>query len=766
MRRCRVEVFGLVQGVGFRPFVYRLAVKYRLTGLVSNTRGGVVIEIQGNESENKAFLNDLVATKPEASVIESLRTTEIPLQSGPTFRIVPSLSNGPDSTAMPHDLAPCNECIQEMLDRQNRRYRYPFITCNDCGPRFTIAEDLPFDRQNTAMLPFVLCATCELEYGTPENRRFHAQTISCPSCGPQLAYHNHGKNFASEEALSEAVRVINAFGIIGVKGVGGYQLVCLARSSAAIKLIRQFKNRMLKPFAVMAPGISSVESLCVLNTEERHALVSGVAPIVLLYRKCDASDEGFVCNAVAPSIPTLGVMLPSSPLHHLLARDTGEWLLVTSANRRGDPMITDDDEARRELAGIADGILYHNRQIVHLADDSVVRVAGAQRIVLRHARGLAPTEIRLDGGTSCGIGYGGDSKAAFAIHLANRCILGQHLGDLESRRACAVFEKERKSFEKIYGLDARNAIVACDTHSSYGSNRLALQRTDRVEEVYHHHAHLESLIAEKTFSGKALGAVCDGTGLGPDGSIWGGEFFLVDGKERRRVGSLLPFRLVGGEAAIKDLRRIALGMLYETYGEKCFNHPFVTDSFTIAERSLLEIAFERSINTPYTSSLGRLFDGLAALVGLLSASDYEAQAPMALEALARDAQDAEPLPVRWLRDSSGLWRWDWRNIVPFALEACSAEGMRCRFSAAFHATVVKVAHDLALQFDSSTVLLTGGVFQNAALVKLFQEILPSAGLAVICHNRIPPGDGGLALGQVAATLRREKEPCASVYLGR
>ena len=750
-----IEISGLVQGVGFRPFVFQLASKHRVFGNVRNTLGGVSIEAQADEVVLDTFLLELRNKAPEASHIQSIAISELAPKEEDKFRIEESSTDHTNTTSMPHDRAPCRKCLQEFYDKGNHRYRYPFITCNNCGPRFTIAEALPFDRHNTTMRSFVLCSSCRSEYSDPTNRRFHAQTVSCPKCGPQLVFKTGESAFVEEAALSKTIDLIKKGGLVAVKGVGGYQLICSALAQDSIARIRRFKTRKLKPFAVMAPNTSEVESLCHVSSSEKELLCCPVAPVVLLYVKNRDNFIKKIHGDIAPSLSTLGIMLPPSPLHHLLVQESGSWLVVTSANRRGEPMHYINDEVTEELNDVVDGILHHNRQILHLADDSVIRFADKQMIVLRHARGLAPSEVSFDHEKFCGLGIGGHTKSAFALALENRFILSQHIGDLDSRRACDVLMREVKSFEKIYKADERIAQIACDAHSAYSSTKLAAKCRNDYQTVLHHEAHLESLIAEHGFSGRALGVVCDGTGIGEDGTIWGGEFFLVDGNQRKRIGSLLPFRLPGGDSAVKEPRRSALGMIYETYGDAASTHPLVTSSFRGDEVSLLFPAMKRNINTPQTSSLGRLFDGFAALSGLLSIADYEAQAPLALEALAHEITEINPFPVVWKLDTKGIWRWDWRNLVTFATEARSSHIARSKFSAAFHATIVQASHELAEKHDVNTLLLTGGVFQNAYLVSRFQQ-RSSSKLFVITHNRIPPGDGGLALGQIAAVRQRGK----------
>ena len=764
MTRYRIEIAGIVQGVGFRPFVYRLALAHSLVGCVRNTTEGVVIEVQGAPEKLQAFGQALTAGSPVAARLDSISYKEIPAADDKLFCIESSELQGERTASIPRDRAPCSFCLDEFYDPGNRRFHYPFITCNDCGPRFTITEGLPFDRRHTTMRDFSLCEACRNEYADPSNRRFHAQTNSCPQCGPELSMSRSVNGVlgstTGEKAFQEALEILKNGGFLAIKGVGGYQLVCSAKSSGGIERIRHYKQRNLKPFALVAPTLSDVTRFCHVSAAEAQFLSSPVAPVMILYIKNLVSRVTSIHENVSPNLKTLGVMLPNNPILHRLVRDSGHWLVVTSANLRGEPMHTDDALVACDLASIVDGILSHNRSIAHVADDSVVRFAGDKMIVLRHARGLAPAEIKLNDSKDESryvVGFGGHSKSSFALAMGRRCILSQHIGDLDSQRAYDVFMHELQSFEKMFGMNSKSKIIACDAHSQYGSSILASKQRLPLQTVFHHEAHLASLLAEKGFEGRALGFVCDGTGLGRDGSIWGGEFFVVDGSNCHRVGSLLPFRLPGGELAIRDPRRSALGLLYKSFGQEAFEHPFTQRVFEDSERAMLTAAITREINAPLTTSLGRLFDGLAVLSGTCLVSEYEAHAAMELESIARDCFGAEcdGFSINWIRGESGHWYWDWRNVIGFAEEAAGNAGARSRFASMFHNTVVNAVGDLSRRLNIDTVLLTGGVFQNALLVERASKILGAAHVTVLTQEVIPPGDGGLALGQVASIAMRE-----------
>lgn len=770
MKRYGIHVAGLVQGVGFRPFLHRLAAEHRIHGSVRNTCDGVLVDAEGASSSLLSFLSAIRDRAPTCARIDMISVSSQPLAGVSDFTIVPSDAKqrhgGEAVTSVPKDLAPCKACLREMHDPRNRRYCYPFITCNMCGPRYTIAEHLPFDRHHTAMADFPMCTACTMEFTSTHDRRFHAQTISCPDCGPRLSWSSEESSESGAQAFTAALAAVRGGGVIAVKGVGGYHLICLARDAAAVERIRRLKDRPMKPLAVMAPDFQAVQSTCEVDPLAAAWLQGPVAPIVLLERKAGIPDD-FVSSYVAPMTSNLGVMLPSSPLYHLFASELKEWLVVTSANQSGAPTAICEEKVRVWTGHRIEGILSHNRRITHLADDSVVRPADSSyppqvdhdaMIIVRHGRGLAPTEVQARSHVSKdGVAVGAHQKAAFALRVGQKIVLSPYLGDWDHADTKEAFVRELSTVSALYGFEARHVahveVLACDAHPHYGSSVFAHERHPAVRRVQHHAAHLEALIVERAFVGKALGVVWDGTGLGDDGTIWGGEFFLVDGDERERVASIKKVPLWGGEKAIREPRRVALGLLWEAYSHQVKDVPSWREKTSERERAFLPMAYGLEEGIVSTSSMGRLFDGMAALLGIDTPSYYEAQSAMALEALAREGKGWGALATSWERDDQGLLRWDWCELVRRAASSTTREE-RAQVAGLFHATLARVISELAHIVEVDTVLLTGGVFQNALLMRLSAQECSHRHLKFIHHTAVPPGDGGLALGQLSCAERR------------
>lgn len=758
MKRFRLEISGLVQGIGFRPHVCRLAQRYGVAGFVQNSRGGLSLEVEGFDTDVKLFLQNLRGEAPAAAHIDSWHCEEMTPMGAREFRIRESDLNPGGGAAMPKDRAPCEHCMDEFWDPTNRRFLYPFITCDSCGPRFTIADELPFDRERTCMSVFTLCEICQREYEDPKDRRFHAQTISCRDCGPQLSLRGaNEKEVLGTDALTAANELLDNGGLLVVKGIGGYQFVCRADNTQSIARIRQFKRRPKKPLALMATNIAQIRDWCKLSSFEIEQLRSPAAPIVVLEQdlgRRSAKSKG-IAETLAPSLGTLGWMLPPTPFHHFLMRERNVPLVVTSANLPGEPMIGKEEEALK-LAQWLDGtVLTHNRGIVHIADDSVLKCTDMDRIIIRLGRGLAPTEIGRVSGDDQDIilGVGGHLKSAFAIGVGPRFILSQHIGDLDNPAALSLLRQEVQFFTEIYGKKGQQERLGLDAHPSYGSRPLAEELGWPKVNVFHHEAHLAGLLAEKGASGRVLGVVADGSGLGRDGDIWGGEFFLADSSQMERVGSILPFPLLGGEKAVREPRRSAFGMLTVAKEMDWDIQPFVVKHFSAWERDWIKNSLTVRAQCPMTSSLGRVFDAVAALLGLNLKSGYEAEAAMQLEDRARLglAQDPQPLPMEvvWRQEPDGLWRWDWRNIVHWLVKTEWDSRTLASASAKFHRTVTEVIRQMAQRFQVSTVAASGGVFQNAVLVQMLRRVLNEDSISLLIHDDIPPGDGGLALGQVA-----------------
>jgi len=696
-----------VQGVGFRPFVYRLARQLGLTGFVSNDGKGVQIEVQGERTHD--FVDQLRNGGPPLAEIQALEATQVQDGAFSEFEIRGSATTDAPTAVLLADTTPCEACLSEMRDESDRRHGYPFLNCTDCGPRFSIVESLPYDRPRTTMREFALCDECRTEYEDPNDRRFHAQPTACSRCGPQLA----GK---LELAPGE---------ILALKGLGGYQLLCDARDEDAVQRLRARKHREEKPLAVMVRDIAMARELVEVSPTAEELLSSRAGPIVLLPRL------GRVAPSVAPGNPRLGVMLPSTPLHHLLFETVDYPLVATSGNRSDEPICIDDDEARERLGEIADRFVTHNRPIARHIDDSVVTIVDGARYPLRRARGYAPRPVHLPRAPSI-LALGGHLKNTIALAVEDQAFLSQHIGDLDTAEARAAFESVIRDFLDMYA--AQPAIVAHDMHPDYASTHWWHDnRFEAVEvAVQHHHAHLASCLAENHHEGPALGVIWDGTGYGPDGSIWGGEFLLGDARGYERVAHFKPFRLPGGDAAAREPRRSALALGVEPQG-----------AFTDAEVATLRQMIERGTHAPWTTSAGRLFDGVAAILGLKQRSVFEGQAAMLLEWIADPYETGRySMPIR-----DGVI--DWAPAVA-ALDADPAIA-----SARFHNTLVEVIVEVAHEVGCSTVALSGGCFQNLRLVETAIQRLQSEKFTVLIHREVPPNDGGIALGQLAVAAATE-----------
>ncbi len=702
--RRRYRARGVVQGVGFRPFVYRLACAHGLAGYVLNDGDGVLIEVEGRQIDR--FALDLRSKAPPLARIESL-TSEVmdPLGEG-EFSIVESVASG-HTALIPPDVATCDECLRELFDPADRRYRYPFINCTQCGPRFTIVRAVPYDRPNTTMAGFPLCPDCRREYEDPLDRRFHAEPIACPVCGPQLSM-----------PLAEAVAVLDEGGILAVKGLGGYHLACDAADEDAVARLRARKHREAKPFAVMSdqPGL-----LVLVNKAELKLLRSRERPIVLLRRVPGAP----VAESVAPGSPWLGVMLPYSPLHHLLYRDFGGALVMTSGNLSDEPIAFEDEEARRRLGGIADAFLSHDRPIHRRCEDSVVR----RSFPIRRSRGFAPSPLPLTTSRPL-IAVGAELKSTFCVATDDAAYLSPHLGDLDSEAAYRAFVDDLELYLDMLGV--RPETIACDLHPEYLATKWAHEQGLPLVEVQHHHAHAASCLAEHREAGPALALVFDGTGLGTDGSLWGGELLRCDLETFERLAWLDPVPLPGGEAAIRQPWRVAAAQLERA------GLPVPWPDWALVRESL-------KANAPLSSGMGRLFDAVAAVLGFHGEATYEGQAAIELEQLAGETP-ADPWPWRFGRSTE-------------LVTQCYLESERGRdpawIAASFHETVAASAVTACAETATSeTVVLSGGTFQNVRLLRSTRERLEALGFRVLTHRLVPPNDGGISYGQAAIAARR------------
>ena len=751
-QRLRLDVTGAVQGVGFRPFIHRLAVSEGLGGFVRNTGDGVWLEVEGPVPAIDRFLARLDAEIAPPAVIYERQEGRLPARDESDFVITPSLRSGQRSAVVLPDLATCPECLKESFDPGNRRYRYPFTTCVHCGPRYSILEALPYDRVRTTMRCFPMCAACLAEYEDPRSRRFHAETNACPHCGPQLALWNamggvlatkHEAALAAADALCQGL-------IVGLKGLGGFQLLVDAGNDAAVRRLRERKRRPAKPFAIMVPTLADATAVAAVSVEEKQLLCSAAAPIVLLRARL---KPALIASSVAPANPLIGVMLPYTPLHHLLMAELRRPIVATSGNRGDEPIVTDEGAALQSLDGLADLFLVHDRPILRPVDDSVVRVIAGRATMLRRARGYAPLPLANPFGTASGLALGGHQKNTVALAKDNQIVLGPHIGDLGDAETRAAFVRSVKGMSALY--DVQPEFVASDAHPDYYSTHFADGFGLPVRKVPHHLAHVLAGVVDNGLDGPVLGVAWDGTGYGGDGTIWGGEFLAIDGARYRRAAHLRPFRLPGGEVAIREPRRAALGALRAIFGDRALAMMDLCPvaAFAPAERRVLATMLARGVNSPLTSSVGRLFDAVAAILGFCQNTSFEGQAAMAVEFAADRAMSANLLASPTIADEHGTLVIDWRPVLATMVQASREDVPPEDQAAAFHEALVEAIVAVATRVGMRRVLLTGGCFQNARLTERTVGRLRKAGFEPYWHHRVPPNDGGLAVGQAAFVTR-------------
>jgi hydrogenase maturation protein HypF len=798
-KRLRIEIRGAVQGVGFRPYVYRLATELALAGWVINDTRGVFIEVEGDETALARFLERLPNDKPPRAIIHSIDSEWLDAIGYSQFAIRHSDEAGAKTVLVLPDIATCDDCLREVFDVRDRRARYPFTNCTNCGPRFSIIEALPYDRPNTTMRHFTMCPDCQREYDDPRNRRFHAQPNACPVCGPKfkvqsskfkvsskLKVENLEPQTSNLEPIAHTARLIAQGYIIAVKGLGGFLLMADARNAETLARLRELKPRRDKPFALMARDLAQARTLVEIDAQAEALLTSPEAPIVLLRRKPNAP----VAENVAPGNPYLGVMLPYTPLHHLLLREVDFPVVATSGNLSDEPICTDENEALERLGHIADFFLIHNRPIARHVDDSVMTIMLGEPRFLRRARGYAPLPILLARDIPTILAVGAHLKNTIALSVRNQVFISQHIGDLETPEAMNAFERVIADFLKLY--EATPVAIAHDLHPDYLSTRWVREQVSgfkfqvansqsatlnlKLEAVQHHHAHLAACLAEN-HAARALGVTWDGTGYGTDGTIWGGEFLLGDAKDFARVAHLRPFRLPGGEVAVKEPRRVALALLWELYGDAALERDDLAPirAFTRAERRTLAQMLARGINAPVTTSAGRLFDGVAALIGLHQRVSFEGQAAMALE-YAADVTVAEGYAIavrRVLADKetrrqgdtgsespnhlvtlSPCHLLDWQLLLESVLADLARGVERGIIAARFHNALVEAIVAVAREIGEENVALSGGCFQNRWLTERAATRLAHAGFRVLLHRYVPPNDGCISLGQVVVAAAK------------
>jgi hydrogenase maturation protein HypF len=763
----KIHITGIVQGVGFRPFVYGLASRYELNGWVRNTSAGVDIEVDGEQGVLDAFVKALRDEAPPLSRIDDLSASFQAPNGFRSFDIIHSEAVEGAFQPISPDVSVCPDCLRELFDPSDRRYRYPFINCTNCGPRFTIIKDIPYDRPKTTMAPFTMCPDCEKEYSDPLNRRFHAQPVACPVCGPQITFERSNVQTSTRDDAILATRRALANGeIVAIKGLGGFHLACDATNAGAVSELRRRKLRVDKPFALMMPDVETIEQHCYVNDAERELLQSGAKPIALLKRRFDSP----IAKECAPGQDTLGVMLPYTPLHYLLLEKAAGFpdaLVMTSGNLSEEPIATDNEEARTRLATLADAFLMHDRDIHIRCDDSVVRVfpnrqskainRKSEIYPIRRSRGYSPFPVKLPWKVPPLLAVGPELKNTFCITNKNYAFLSHHIGDMENYETLQSFEQGVEHFERLFRV--KPEVIAYDLHPNYLATRYALQRAEQENlptvGVQHHHAHIAACVAEHGLDGSrpVIGLAFDGTGYGEDGAIWGGEVLVADYKSYERAYHLEYFPLPGGDAAIKKPARTALALLW-SLGLDWDDRLASVAEFCAEDRTTLRTQLERKINTPMTSSMGRLFDAAASLAGVRQSVNYEAQAAIEFEALADDTE-------------GGLYPFEWeqdRIQVGSAVEALIADVLAGipipSISAKFHNGLAQLALDICRNLRVTTsiseVALSGGVWQNITLLRRTLSLLQADDFVVYIHHQVPTNDGGLSLGQAAIAAARMK----------
>jgi hydrogenase maturation protein HypF len=754
---------GSVQGVGFRPSVVRLAMEGGLVGWVRNAPAGVQIQAQGLAAAVDIFVAGIEALPRPAHVAELTRECIGPVDGEDRFVIRESDQEGAPAPSIPPDLAMCAACEHEVLDPEARRSGYPFTTCTACGPRYTIFQAFPFDRERTAMVAFPLCPDCMVEYTNPADRRYHAQAVACPVCGPRLRLLDaDGSERPTDDPIADAAAALREGAIVALKGLGGFQLLVDARSDAAVLRLRERKGRAGKPLALMFPSLADLRSACAVEPEEEELLTGPAAPIVLLVPRPEAA----IAPSVHPGVPRTGAMLPTTPLHRLLCDRFGGPLVCTSGNRSDEPICRDADEALARLSRIADLLLDHDRPVLRPVDDSVVRVVQGAPLLMRRARGWAPEPIRLPSGGAPVLALGAHLKNTTALCIEDQAVLSPHVGDLDDRLTVERFEEVTDELVRCFGVQPE--AIACDMHPDYTSTRYAEELARRWElplvRVQHHHAHIAAVALEHDLRGPVLGLAWDGTGYGGDGTVWGGETLLCDGPTFQRVGTLRSFALPGGDAASRQPARVALGMLAEL-DEPPGSLPGAQDLERRLEQALGASALPvvrqmlaRDLGSPRTTAMGRLFDGIAFLAGLRGRCSFEAQAAMELEAAAERGLalgERRPYPLPLVEGTPTVA--DWRATA-LAVLTDRADGVCVeRIAARFHLALADLAVEFARPYSELPVAISGGCFQNGVLARLVPSRLEQSGRTVYQSRRVPPNDGGLALGQLAVARAQRTE---------
>jgi hydrogenase maturation protein HypF len=752
--RSRIILQGVVQGVGYRPFIHRLASKFGVTGWVMNTTEGLVIEAEAEQSILNQFIQQVTATHPPLAQIELITQTKIPVVGESEFIVHPSERASDRAVHIPADIYVCEECLSEIMNPTDRRYRYPFINCVNCGARFTIIRDIPYDRKQTTMQKFKMCPDCDAEYHNLEHRRYHTQPNCCPVCGPQLELLDiNGKKINSEDPIADTIARLEQGDLMAIKGIGGFHLVCNAGNGSAVLKLRERKHREAKPLAIMSKDITAIRSYCEILPEEEKLLLSPQRPIVLLRKKDKVKS---IAESVAPSIKYLGVMLPYAPLHHLLFQGNKYTALVmTSGNLSDEPIVVDNAVALQTFRGMVDGYLIHNRDIYNRCDDSIAMVVDKEPIILRRARGYTPLPIKLPQSIPQILGCGSELKNTFCLTKKNFAFISQHIGDLKTAEAYSFYQETITRFEKLFRI--KPEIIAFDLHPNYLSTQYALDKisgaTKQIQgvQVQHHHAHIASCMAENEITEKVIGIAMDGTGYGTDGNIWGCEFLISDYASFDRVGHLAYIPLPGGDIAAVESWRMAISYLYSIYQEEMTKLPLPI--FKEIEEEKLKIILriiQKKINAPLCSSAGRLFDAVSALLGICFESKYEAQAAIELEMIAD-----ESVTGRYgfnISETEGKQIIVCKQMIVDIIDDLKRNIDKSVITAKFHNTVVAFAVEMSKKIRQKTglnsIALSGGTFQNRLILSRLTAELKESGFKVYTHHIVPPNDACISFGQI------------------
>lgn len=739
MKNVLINIQGTVQGVGFRPFVYRLAHELNIKGWIINSSEGVTIEAQGIETNVNEFLTRLKTDKPANSVINDLNFTGEKIKNFTKFEIRESNNTLSKAALILPDLATCPDCLKELFDPHNRRYLYPFTNCTNCGPRFSIIESIPYDRQNTTMKDFHMCNECRKEYENPMDRRFHAEPIACPNCGPQIKLYDNERKFIECENVFKAVSKLILKGkIIALKGLGGYQLIADARNSNAVKKLRERKHRDEKPFAMMFPSIELVKECCKVSSAEENLLLSAQSPIVLLKKK----ENTIVAEEVSPLNNNYGIMLPYTPLHHIVMEELNIPLVATSGNITDEPICIEDEEAFEKLNGIADYFLTHNRKIVRQVDDSVTRIIKGKPFMIRRARSYAPYPVIFNEEVLPAIAVGGQLKNTVAISNGKNIFISQHIGDLDTKEAYNAFKKIISDFKKLYDINPE--YIISDLHPDYVSTKFAQSSGLKHIQVQHHYAHILSCIAENKIDGEVLGISWDGTGLGTDGNIWGGEFLKVNKDKFERFAHFKYFALPGGEKAIKEVWRIGASLLYNATGNK----DKVKDHYSnYNAQSVLDL-IEKKINSPLCSSAGRLFDGVSSIIGVNQYAAYEGQAAIQLENSITSEVINDSYRFEIIKTKENNYIIDWQSVIKEILVDLKDNISRGIISVKFHNALIEMIVKVCELSKINKIAMSGGSFQNKYIIERTIDKLNDKGFVVYRQSEIPTNDAGISLGQM------------------